>query len=261
MSIVVHCSHCGAVLKFRDDALGKKAKCTKCKTVVTIAPAREPVKRADDGEAGFLNGLKDAATVAPSQGRRPAARPDPHAESPGTTEPAPVEVAVADELEEKKLMTARPAVRVVVLLVLLIPVAFASRLSVPERLLSCFVPLILTGTYRTSTIRDDRLATRFCFAFYPVVSSRCKLQSVIALNVKYGHVGSGMGTFLLFGPAQVIFGRVFDYLIPAVGGPYQIHLVTAKGRELVAWTGFNDEKFQTTLELLTGLTRAEVRSV
>ncbi len=223
MPIVVHCSHCGAVLKFRDDALGKKAKCTKCKNVVSIAPS----------DAG----------------------------SPETSEPVPAQDVADDVLDEKKLMTARPAVRVAVLVVLLIPVAFASRLSVPERLLSCFVPLILTGTYRTSTIRDDRLATRFCFAFYPVVSSRCKLQSVVALNVKYGHTGSGMGTFLLFGPAQVIFGRVFDYLIPAVGGPYQIHLVTAKGRELVAWTGFDDAKFQSNLQLLTGLTRAEVRSM
>jgi len=256
MSILVNCSHCGTTLKFRDDALGKKAKCTKCKSVVTIAPAREAVKGADDDGVGLLNGLEDAKTVAASRRERPAAKPAPHAESPGTTEPASVEDAVADELDEKKLMTARPAVRVVVLVVLLIPVAFASRLSVPERLLSCFVPLILTGTYRTSTIRDDRLATRFCFAFYPVVSSRCKLQSVTAINVKYGYVGSGMGTFLLFG-----VGRVFDYLIPAVGGPYQIHLVTAKGRELVAWTGFDDAKFQSNLQLLTGLTRAEVRSM
>jgi hypothetical protein len=140
MSIVVHCSHCGAVLKFRDDALGKKAKCTKCNTVVSIAPAREPVKRADDDEAGFLNGLEDTGIPAESKRERPAAKSNPHAEPPETTEPAPVEDVVAGVLDEKKLMTARPAVRVVVLVVLLIPVAFASRLSVPERLLSCFVP-------------------------------------------------------------------------------------------------------------------------
>jgi hypothetical protein len=32
-----------------------------------------------------------------------------------------------------------------------------------------------------------------------------------------------------------VFGWIFEFLVPALGGPYQIHLITAKGRELVAW--------------------------
>ena len=247
MSIVIRCEHCGATLKLRDDARGKKVKCPKCQSVIRIA-----AERLADSEAGDDTGV----TRQQSKTNQASASPTPHKESAAALEPG------ADEKDlERRLMTARPIVRVVVLVLLLVPVVLASRLSVVERLLSCFVPLMLTGTYRIATIRGDKFVTRFFFAFYPVVTRRCKLPGVIALNVKYGHVGSGLGTFFLLGPAQMIFGRIFDFLMPAIGGPYQIHLVTAKGRELVAWQGFSDARFQSTLDLLIGLTNAEVRSV
>jgi len=255
MSIVVRCDHCGASLKFRDENRGKKAKCPKCQGIVPIV-AREKSATTGDDDAAFPGGLDAAATNVRSQHTRPT-KPVSQQESAATEEPS------ADEeiIPAKPLMTARPAVRAVVLIVLLIPIFIASRFSMLERLMSCFVPLMLTGTYRISTIRGGKFATRFYLAFYPVVTGRCKLQSVVALNVKYGHVGSGMGTLLLFGPAQMIFGRIFDFLMPAIGGPYQIHLVTAKGRELVAWQGFSDSKFESTLDMLIRMTNAEVRSV
>jgi phage FluMu protein Com len=255
MPIVVRCDHCGASLKVRDENRGKRAKCPKCQGIVSIV-AREESATAGDDDAAFLGGPDAAVTNMQSQDTRPA-KPVPQPESAAIEEPS------ADEeiIPAKPLMTARPAVRVVVLIVLLIPVFLASRFSMLERLMSCFVPLMLTGTYRISTIRGGKFATRFYLAFYPVVTGRCKLQSVVALNVKYGHVGSGMGTLLLLGPAQMFFGRIFDFLMPAIGGPYQIHLVTAKGRELVAWQGFSDSKFESTLNMLIRMTNAEVRSV
>ncbi len=256
MSIIISCEHCGATLKLRDDARGKKVKCPKCQSVARIAAERLADAGTGDDDSAFLGSVETVAAQEPSKVDRASASPTLRKEAAPRIEPG------ADEKDlERKLMTARPAVRVVVLVLLLVPIVLASRLSVVERLLSCFVPLMLTGTYRISTIRGDKFATRFFFAFYPVVTRRCKLPGVVALNVKYGHVGSGMGTFLLFGPAQMIFGRIFDFLMPAIGGPYQIHLVTAKGRELVAWQGFGDAEFQSTLDLLIGLTNAEVRSV
>jgi phage FluMu protein Com len=255
MPIVIQCDHCGATLKFRDENRGKRAKCPKCQGIVSIAARKESATTGDD-EAAFPGGHDAAVTNARSQHTRPTT-PVPQSESAATEEPS------ADEeiIPAKPLMTARPAVRVVVLIVLLIPVFVASRFSMLERLMSCFVPLMLTGTFRISTVRGGKFATRFYLAFYPVVTGRCKLQSVVALNVKYGHVGSGMGTLLLLGPVQMFFGRIFDVLMPAIGGPYQIHLVTAKGRELVAWQGFSDSKFESTLDTLIRMTNAEVRSV
>ena len=38
-------------------------------------------------------------------------------------------------------------------------------------------------------------------------------------------------------------------------------VVTAKGRELVAWQGSKEPQFRSMLDLLLGLTRAELRSM
>jgi hypothetical protein len=256
MSFVVRCDHCGASLKIRDGNRGKKGKCPKCHGVLHLAadPKADTADAGDDSE--FVGHLDTAMASERSQ-----ANPSPVIPISQQPAEATIEAGADEDHFERRLMTARPIVRVVVLIVLLAPVVLTSRLSVLERFLSCIVPLVLTGTYRISTIRGEKFATRFFFAFYPFAAQRCKLQSVVALNVRYGRVGSGMITFLLFGPAQVIFGRLFDFLIPAVGGPYEIHLLTAKGRELTAWQGSSDSEFQTTLDMLLGLTKAEVRSV
>jgi hypothetical protein len=152
-------------------------------------------------------------------------------------------------------------VRIIVLVVLLVPIVVASRRPLPERLLACVVPLTLTGMYRTSKIRGDRFTTQFHLAFFPVSTKRCNLRGVTHINTKFGHEGSGWGTFLLFGPMQVVFGHVFDFLMPSIGGPYQIHLVTAKGRELTAWQGTTEAEFRRVLDLLLTHTNAEQRSV
>jgi hypothetical protein len=257
MPIVVRCSDCGALLKFRDDALGKRAKCTKCKGVVHVLPSSESRKGDENDDAAFLDNLTDAVTAAASQGKRRPARLNPQPESAATIGPTSVE----DLGDARMLLKARPGVRIVVLVLMLLPIVFASRLSLPERLMSCFVPLLLTGTYRTSTIRGDWFTTCFHLAFFPVASQRCNLRGVSFINVKYGREGSGLGTVLLFGPGQAVLGRILDFLIPSFGGPYQIHLVTAKGRELVAWQGFADAQFRSKLDLLTRVTNAEVRSM
>jgi phage FluMu protein Com len=254
MPFVVRCEHCGASLKVRDENRGKRAKCPKCQELLELVDGPQTADAGEFEDAGFRGSLNAPVAATRSQGSPRAARPNP-------PPAAAIEPGADEDALERRLMTARPLVRVVVLIVLLIPVLLSSRLTVLERLLSCIVPVMLTGTYRIATIRGEKFVTRFFFAFYPIFTGRCKMQSIVALNVKYGHVGSGMGTFMLFGPAQVICGRLFDFLIPAIGGPYQIHLVTAKGRELCAWQGFNDANFQSTLDMLLGLTNAEIRSV
>jgi hypothetical protein len=170
---------------------------------------------------------------------------------------------VIEDSDTSIRLGARPRVQVVILALLLMPVVLVllHRHDFFRGLLSCIVPLLLTGTYRTSAIRGDRFVTRFHVAFFPIVTERCNLRAVTFINAKFGWDGPGIGTILLFGPSQWVFGWLFEFLIPALGGPYQIHLITAKGRELVAWRGFVDSHFHKTLDLLIGLTNAEVRSM
>jgi hypothetical protein len=245
------------LLKFRDDALGKRAKCTKCRRVVEIRPESEPRQARENDDAGFLDNLAEVSTRVPSPGERCAFKPSPQPESAATSEPK----AVKGLSDEENLLGVRLRIRIVVLVLLLVPVVLASGRGLPQRLMACIVPLILTGTYRTSKIRGDRFTTRFHLAFVPVTSHRCNLRGVTFINAKYGHEGSGWGTVVLFGPLQALFGRLFDFLMPSIGGPYQIHLVTAKGRELVAWQGSKEPQFRSMLDLLLGLTRAELRSM
>ena len=64
----------------------------------------------------------------------------------------------------------------------------------------------------------------------------------------------------MFGPIMWVFSWIFDYLIPALGGPYEIWLETAKGREILAWNGYNQQHFESNVELLRNQTGAELRS-
>jgi hypothetical protein len=256
MSIVVQCNDCRALLKFRDDALAKKGKCNKCGAVLNVVPSEKGRQNVEGDESEFFNNLSQAATAPSSQNEfQPVVR-----DFPATTRT----VAEAPPAEEEFIVPqtrlgASVPVRVVVLVLLLIPLYFATRLSVPQRLFACVTPLILAGTFRTSSIRGDRFRTSFHIGFFPVSTQRCNFRGVSSINVKYGWDSPGLGTFLLFGSNQVVFGWLLDFLMPSVGGPYQIQLTTAKGRELMAWQGFAESRFRNTLDLLTRMTNAEVR--
>lgn len=150
-------------------------------------------------------------------------------------------------------------VRIPMLIVLLIPVALAPRLSPVWRVLACFMPLMLSGTYRVSCIKGDWLETRLFLGFVPVRKNRCKLRTVMNIGTKYGGSEPGVWTFMLFGPIQFIFGYLFDFMIPAIGGPYELWLETAKGREFIVWQGFSQQYFESNLELLRNQTGADIR--
>jgi hypothetical protein len=257
MAIVVRCNDCGTQLKFRDDALGKRSKCTKCRRIVEIRPEGEPRQARENDDADVFDNLAEASPAAASPGERRAFKPSPQPESAATSEPKSVKYSAGDQI----LLGVRLPLRIVVLVLLLVPIVLAPSRGLPQRLMACIVPLILTGTYRTSKIRGDRFTTRFHLAFVPVTSHRCNLRGVTIINAKYGHEGSGWGTVVLFGPLQALFGRLFDFLMPSIGGPYQIHLVTAKGGELTAWQGHAEPQFRSMLDLLLGLTHAELRSM
>lgn len=150
--------------------------------------------------------------------------------------------------------------RVVILIAMLLPLLIIPGLEWWGRILSCIMPLIFTGTYRISKIIETRFETRFHFAFIPFPLQKCKLATVGSIETTYGSSQAGMWTFIMFGPLQLILSWVFDYLIPSLGGPYEIWLVTAKGREIKAWQGFNQDYFDANLKLLQEHTTAELKT-
>lgn len=127
------------------------------------------------------------------------------------------------------------------------------------RLFGCALPAALLGTYRVSTVNGEKFATQLYFAFVPCKPQKCNLPGVIYIETKYNAIEPGLGTFLMFGPLQVIIGFIFDLLVPAFGGAYEIWLITAKGREIPAWQGFHQSHFEANVELLAARSGAEVK--
>lgn len=150
--------------------------------------------------------------------------------------------------------------RFIVLGILLIPVILSYRIGIVWQLLSCLVPLVLTGTYREAHLDGDWFYTKFYLGFIPVSHDRCKLPAVVSIHTSYGTNRAGWGTFFLLGPAWLLFSWACDYLIPALGGNFEIWLETAKGKEILAWTGNGEEHFQKNLEYLRTRTGADVRT-
>jgi hypothetical protein len=150
--------------------------------------------------------------------------------------------------------------RFIALGIMVIPVLFAYRIGVVWQLASCIVPVILTGTYREAHLEGDWFHTQFYMGFIPISRDRCKLPAVVNIVTTYGSNRAGWGTFFLLGPAWVLFSWLCDYLIPALGGTYEIWLETAKGKEILAWTGNGEEHFQQNLEYLRTRTGADVRT-
>ncbi len=150
-------------------------------------------------------------------------------------------------------------IRIVALVVLLIPVVLAPRLGLGWRVLACFMPLMLAGTFRISRIRGDWLDSCLSMGFVPVRRHRCRLRGVAYIGTKYGGSSPGVWTYMLFGPIQWLFGWIFDFLVPAIGGPYELWLETAKGREFIVWQGFSQRHFEKNLELLRNQTGAEIK--
>lgn len=149
-------------------------------------------------------------------------------------------------------------VRIPILCLLLLPIAFTN-LSPIWRVFACFMPLALSGTFRVAKVRGDVLETQLFMCFIPVGYHKCKSRSVVAIGTKYGGSEPGCATLILFGPLQFIMGYIFDFLIPAIGGPYELWLETAKGKEFIFWQGFSQDHFEKNLELLRNQTGADVK--
>jgi hypothetical protein len=150
--------------------------------------------------------------------------------------------------------------RVIILILLLIPVWVIPGWPLQVRLGSMVLPLIFTGTFRISRIIETKFETRFFFAFFPISEQKCKLSTVGYIETVYGADQPGLWTFIMFGPLQIVMTWVFDFLIPALGGPFEIWLVTAKGKEVKAWQGYNQAYFDKNLKTLQTHTDAELRA-
>jgi hypothetical protein len=150
--------------------------------------------------------------------------------------------------------------RLIVLGVMLIPVFVVSFPPWWMRILACVVPVMLTGTYRISQVDGDKFRTQLFVGYLPMKVDKCKLPGVLYIETKFNSTGFMGDAFPLLMPLQFILMGIFDMLMPALGGPYEIWLITSKGREIVAWQGMHEQHFEQNVALLSARSGAELRA-
>ena len=153
---------------------------------------------------------------------------------------------------------ANPKARLWAIAIILLPVVL---IPIPWwiRVLACIMPIFLAAISRVTTVDGDKFRTQLFIGSLPLKPVKCNLPGVLYIETKFNSTGSGIGAFLPFKPLRDLLSTLLDIMIPAIGGAYEIWLITAKGREIVAWQGYDQKCFEENVALLTARAGAEVR--
>jgi hypothetical protein len=139
--------------------------------------------------------------------------------------------------------------------VLLAGLALTGHSSWPMKLLFIASMAFLLGTFREAWIGEGRFMRRMSFAFVPGRVRSWPLERFVEIEAKWTG-GVGIEWSLLMGACNWMPWRTFDWLLPWLGGEYELRLRGAKLRVLV-WQGNSDANFKANLQALeaaTGLT-------
>jgi hypothetical protein len=153
-----------------------------------------------------------------------------------------------------------PRRRLILLAILLLPILFTLRFTIVGLLISVaasFLPIMLTGTYRVTKVKGDRLFSQLFLGFMPMKPVKINLESVVGIHVRNAQQ-TGVGMLIMFGPVMFIFSHLMDYLLPSLGGSYEIHLETGKGRDVLVWSGHHQTQYEANLNYLKTRTDAEI---
>lgn len=121
------------------------------------------------------------------------------------------------------------------------------------------IVVLLAGTYRISSVKEDKFRSKLFVAFLPAKVDKCNLPGVLYIETKYNAVGHVPDTWPFLAPLQKLTGTLFDLMTPALGGAFEVWLITAKGREIPAWQGFSQKHFEENVALLKAGSSAEIR--
>jgi hypothetical protein len=111
------------------------------------------------------------------------------------------------------------------------------------------------GSYRVARFNEGWFERRMVFLFVPLKLKRWQLEKFTQIETVW-HEGMHIGWSFLLGPFLWLWYRLFDLLVPWIGGEYQIRLRHSKGGPVLVWQGNSDANFEANLALLkanTGL--------
>jgi hypothetical protein len=137
-------------------------------------------------------------------------------------------------------------------LVAFISIGHASWIS---KLGFAFWSAFFLGTYRRARLNNGWFERWMVVMFIPMKVKRWQLERFIQIETVWEE-GMHVGWALVIGPAMWLWARLFDLIIPWMGGEYQLRLRHAKGGPVLVWQGNSEANFHANLEILkanTGL--------
>ncbi len=139
--------------------------------------------------------------------------------------------------------------RRILFVVAMIPLLFSS-MSWYVKPVAAVMPAFLLGSYRLAYVSEGSLYLQMVVMFLPLRLRRYPLNRIVAIETKWTDAAHA-GWFLMFG-LYWLWCRLFDWLVPWMGGSYELWVRSAKGKRVLVWQGNSDEIYQENLELLHG---------
>lgn len=149
--------------------------------------------------------------------------------------------------------------RYVLCAVLVIP-ALISSAPWLAKLFSVGFVAAMTGTTRTSRIIGIELIGQMFVAFIPMKPERVKLQFITQIETGLRRE-MNMFDWVVFGLMAWLTERVLKWVWPWLSGDYELWVITARDRRMLAWRGNGDDLLRDNLATLTSATGATVRRI
>ncbi len=146
--------------------------------------------------------------------------------------------------------------RYVLVVVLSLPAAIAPVGFLSKLLAVAFVTVIV-GSVRVTRVSGTDLEAQQFIAFMPFKPDRCKLKFVTEIEAGHRKEPS-MTDFLMFGIFNWVMDRIMQWVWPWMAGEYELWVVTAREKRMLAWRGNGDDGFLANLQILTSATGAAV---
>jgi hypothetical protein len=111
------------------------------------------------------------------------------------------------------------------------------------------------GSFRIARIDNGWFERRLVVCFIPLKLKRWQLERFTGIETVYKE-GMYIGWVMVIGPALWLWSHFFDWVVPWLGGNYQLRLRHVKGGPVLVWQGNSESNFEANLAILkdnTGL--------
>lgn len=225
--------------KTRGPITSKQLRALAGRTVVT---PESPVRKGKLGEwvpAARIKGLFDTSHGAPPAAKGPQVRSNNGTGSTGIGEDGQV-------LEPQR----RVRLRVISLATL---VGFVCIGPAPwyQKLLFALSMLLIFGAYPVIVVTEKYIEQTIIVGFYPAHRKRWKLREFTAVETEMEQrITETFGLLVLFFWVFWLLFRIFDFLMPWMGGNYKLYLRQFDDERLLIWQGNNDADYETNRDIL-----------